>query len=179
MIERMRFMMQQKRVIIDFCSVRYFLITHFWVMEQQIQYDSLKAHARYLYVIEHKEEQEIIHETNISAAELRRLIMQESWANQRLGMLTSKQKQLSFIYGLLEKLALKMDKTEDPNVKDVELMNKLTANIRNLDTRTDLGTINEIGQKFCLWLRPRNRDLSMQVCKFFGDFLAEQAKALI
>ncbi len=179
MIERMRFMLQQKRVSMDFCSSRYFLFTHFWAMEQQLQNDSLKAHARYLYVIERKEEPEIIEETNISAAELRRLVVEESWANQRLGMLTSKQKQLSFIYSMLEKLALKMDKTEDPNAKDVELMNKYTVSIRNLDTRTDLGTINEIGQKFCLWLRPRNKELSIKVCTAFGEFLAEEAKALV
>jgi hypothetical protein len=174
----MRGIIPQKRGSILFCSAHYVLFAHFWAMEQKIHTDSLKAYARYLYVMEHKTLTEIEKEAGINPADLRRWEADENWKNQHIGILASKQKQIGLLYELVEKLGERIRDAQEPNPKDAELLARYTASIRNLDTRVDLGTINEVAQKFCLWLRPRNRELSIKVCNAFGDFLAEEARFL-
>ena len=145
-------------------------------MEDKLHTDLNRSLARYLYAVEFKEPDQIAKETDIPANAIRDWIGQGSWGNLRNGLLTSKRHQMTILYDMLAKLSEKIRAAADPNIKDVELMTKYTASIRNLDTTTDLGTITEVGRKFCLWLRQRDKELSHKVCAAFGDFLADEAK---
>ena len=110
---------------------------------------------------------------------MRRWINENDWNGVRKTLLTSRQSQLEQLYALLEKITLKMNEAQDVNPKDVDLVVKYTAAIKNLHTEVDIPQIVEVAKLFTTWLRRIDKDVTKTVALHFDAFIKERLKPFI
>ena len=150
-------------------------VSHLCVMKEENNNDQLRDWAKHLYTRGEKGFAQISSETEISEAQLRQWASESSWDHLRKTMPTSKAYQIEKLYLLLEKANEKLLGVEDVNPKDVDLIVKYTAAIKNLDTEISLQQIVEVAKAFTTWLHGHNRDLAKSMTIKFDKFIKERS----
>ena len=144
-------------------------------MKDEQQNEQLREWAKHLFTRGEKNYRQIANDTGISEAQLRQWATESSWEMIRKTMPTSKEYQLEKLYLLLEKANEKLLGTEDVNAKDVDLIVKYTAAIKNLDTEVSLQQIVEVAKIFTSWLNAHNSVLAKTITMYFDKFIKERS----
>lgn len=152
------------------------VLFHLCSMKEELTTEQLKDWAQHLYTHEGNNEKAIAHKTGVEEAQVRQWATNGTWAALRKTLPTTRDYQLEQLYKLMEKVTEKLGDTDDPNPKDVDLVVKYTAAIKNLDTETTLQQIVEVAKLFTNWLKPRDLDLTKTITTQFDKFIRERVK---
>lgn len=145
-------------------------------MNDDIGSEERKVWARTLYTQNGKTIAETAREVNASESQIREWIAAGEWDTVRRSLLLSKQMQLDRLYAMLESLDEKM-KQDPGNLKDMELVLKYTAAIRNLDTESSVYATIEAAELFIGWLYRRDMALAQTFTNHFQVFIKERMAA--
>ncbi len=150
-------------------------LIHFCAMKEELKNEQLREWAKHLYTRCEKGYREIAAETGISEGELRQWANESSWDHIKRTMPTSKAYQLEKLYMLLEKANEKLLGEQEVNAKDVDLIVKYTAAIKNLDTDISIQQIIEVAKAFTGWLNAHNSELAKSMTMHFDKFIKERS----
>lgn len=134
-----------------------------------------KEWARLLYICHGKTIREVALTVEVDEAVVRQWILEGAWDNVRRSQLISRKTQLGYLYDLVEKLSLDMADKEQVNTKNVDLILKYTASIKNLEEPVNIGTIVEVAEQFTSWLVRKDRELSKQFALLLDEFIRRKA----
>ena len=151
-------------------------VPQLWGMKEELSAHRRRDWARMLYTKEGLPIKDVALMTGSDEAELRHWATQGEWEGQKRTLLTSKEKQLTQLYDLLEKVMAKMTAADDINPKDADLAAKYTAAIRNLDAEITVPQIIEVAKLFTLWLRRRDAELAKAVTLQLDHFIRQRLK---
>jgi hypothetical protein len=154
-------------------------LSHLCVMKEELKNEQLREWAKHIYTRGEKGYRQIAEDTGISEGELRQWATESSWDHIKKTMPTSREYQVEKLYLLLEKANEKLIGAEDVNAKDVDLIVKYTAAIKNLDVDISLQQIVEVAKAFTSWLNPHNRELAKSITMHFDKFIKERANPIV
>lgn len=103
-----------------------------------------KDYAKLLFLQGDFNQKEIAGKVGISEKSLSKWVNESNWDKQKKSLLITKQENLSWLYAKLEALKKKVDNSKDEtlNTADADVLIKITAAIKNLETQ-DIA-LNEI-----------------------------------
>jgi len=130
--------------------------------------------ARLLYLQCEMDIQGVADTVMVTTEVVKKWIDDGGWNSYKESLSISKSKQLKYVYKALNTLTSKLNETEAPAPKDVELMIKYSAIIKNLDTENDLNGLIHIAETFVRWLHKKNEPLAKTVTLELETYIKEQ-----
>ena len=119
--------------------------------------DQKKELAKLLFFQTDLTQAEIAERVDVRAATVSTWVQKEGWNRVRKSILATRQKELGRLYDQLEALNDKIMQREEgeryANNKEADIMTKLTASIRQLETETSLATVIDVFTKFNEFIR--------------------------
>lgn len=113
--------------------------------------------ARTLFLHEKLTQKEIAGKVGVSEVTMSKWVKAEGWERMRQSLVLTKQKLLQQQYIYLEAIQAKIEEREKPNNhpnnKEADIISKLTASIRNLETEVSLAETITTFIEFGTWLR--------------------------
>jgi len=144
-------------------------------MKENLTPDERKQWARTLYTTNGKTAKEVALTVNVDEATIREWIRQGLWNTVRRSLLISKNAQMHRLYDLVDKLNEKMIGDEEVNHKDVDLLLKYTAAIKNIDTdNSSTYALMDVAETFTSWLHRRDLELTKVFTEQFDIFVRER-----
>ncbi len=104
-------------------------------------------------------------------------IQNGEWGSFRQSLSISKKKQLKYLYKALNTLTSKLNASDEPAPKDVELMVKYSTMIKNIDAEKDLTGLLHIAETFVRWLYKKNEPLAKTVTLELETYIKEQKES--
>ncbi len=135
--------------------------------------DQKKEFAKLLYVRERLTQKEVAERTGVSEATMSKWVRENGWEKLRRSLLVTKQEQIGRLYDQLEALNAEVEKREIkvPDNKEADVLSKLTAALRNLETEVNIGEVVEVGMQFCDYVRQQQSDKAGDVVQLFDGFI--------
>ena len=134
-----------------------------------------KDYAKRLYLSgEGITQKEVAARAVVSPKTMSKWVNAEKWDDLRISLLTSKEEQLSSLYRQLDALKTDIEGREKkwPTTAEGDLISKLTASIRNLETETSIAEKMETGKEFLRFVRRvSDFDLSTNVASMFDSYI--------
>lgn len=145
-------------------------------MKEELSYDQKKAWAKTLYTKEDAAVPDIALMVGADEVIVSSWIEEGRWNDIKRSLLISKKVQLHILYDTLELLTNNLRKETDlaKMIKEVELIGKYTAAIKNLESETGVPYIVQVAEQFTSWLLRRDPELARQVSIHFDAFIREQ-----
>ncbi len=166
----------EKRVIMYLFLFRFLMLFHLCVMNEELTNEQRKEWAKHLYTRETKGFRHIAELVGVDEAQLRQWVAEGSWDAIKKTLPTSKEYQLEQLYELLGKITEKINNSDDPNPKDVDLVVKYTAAIKNLDTETSIQQIVDVAKLFTTWLQHKDINMAKKVALEFDGFIRQRIR---
>ena len=144
-------------------------------MKEELSYDQKREWAKTLYTKENKAIVDIALIVVADEVIVRSWIQDGSWDQVKRSLLISKTTQLENLYTAMEIVTNRMATEPEPAkiIKDLELVTKYTAAIKNLESETGVPYIVQVAEVFTTWLLRRDPGLSRTVTTFFDAFIRE------
>lgn len=146
-------------------------------MNKELNYNERKEWARMIYTTQDQTNKDIALAVGVDEATIRCWVQESAWNDVKRSLLTTKAYQLNIYYKALEQLNDKLSSTEALNVKDLDLMVKYTAAIKNLETAIPVSNIIEVSELFLRWLRKKDLNLTKKLVVQFDAWIKEQLAA--
>lgn len=140
--------------------------------------DQKKEFAKLLYVRERLTQKEVAERADVSEATMSKWVREYAWEKLRRSLLVTKQEQIGRLYDQIEALNAEIEAREIkvPNNKEADVLSKLTAALRNLETEISVGEIVEVGMEFCDYVRQQAPDKIGDVVSLFDGFIKTAIK---
>lgn len=146
-------------------------------MNQRLNEDERKEWAYTLYTKENHTISETAQVVNADEATVRNWISQGCWDTVKRSFPRAKATQLRYMYDLLERLNAKIaTEPENINSKDVDLIVKYSAAIKNLEVLTPLHQVIEVTTAFVKWLRKTDPRFLKIVIPTMDEFVQIHAR---
>lgn len=143
-------------------------------MGEDLNWDERKQWAKLLYTKADKTTGEISVLTGIPFEDIRKWAEDEEWEGIKRLLLTTKQAQLVHLYNLLQYLnEVAANDKNKITLKQVELIAKCTAAIRNLEDENAMGYIILAAEQFTNWLLKIDSEFAKKVTVHFDAFIRE------
>lgn len=123
--------------------------------ESKLSMDEKKSYAKLLFTREQLEQKEIARKVKVSERTISNWVNDNGWKDLRRRLLITKEQELSNLYEQLENLNIDIRKTEKKyaDTKQADILIKLTAAIRNLETDLGIAELVESGMKFIKFIQ--------------------------
>ncbi len=140
--------------------------------------DQQKEFAKLLYVRERLTQKEVASRTEVSEQTMSKWVNEGGWERLRKSLLVTKSEQVGRLYEQIEKLTSSIDQREVgwADSKEADVLTKLTAAIRNLETEINIGERVEVGMEFCDFVRAHAPEKSAEVVTLFDSFIKSMLK---
>lgn len=141
-----------------------------------------KEHAKLLFTQEKLSQKEIAERVNVSEQTITKWVNANNgeWRRLRQNLIVTKKEQLSRIYEQLDEITEEVQKREKGkryvNSKEADILVKLTAAAKNLETETSLAEIIEVVMRFLNWMRPVDLEKAKEFSGYFDGFIKDQLK---
>lgn len=145
-------------------------------MNEGLSNDERREWARLLYTKHDKTVGEVASTVGTDEATVRNWIRSGEWDTVKRSLLVSKFAQLERLYILLEQLSARTKNVDEINPKDVDLIMKYTAAIKNLETDNGMAAIIEVAEQFTNWLHRRDLELTKEFTLRFDAFIKENRR---
>ncbi|MBV6442746.1 MAG: hypothetical protein EPGJADBJ_04470 [Saprospiraceae bacterium] len=140
--------------------------------------DQKKDFAKLLYIRERLTQKEVAERVGANEHTIGRWVKDGGWEKLRRSLLVTKHEQIAALYAQLEAIneliAERDEKTA--NNKEADVISKLTAAIRNMETEVNLGDVVEIGMEFCEFVRQNAPEKSGDVVTLYDSFIKTKMK---
>jgi hypothetical protein len=99
------------------------------------------------------------------------------WEKLRRSLLVTKSEQIGRLYEQIDNLTTEIqDGAGVADSKQADVLTKLTAAIRNLETEVSIGERVEVGMEFCDFVRQNAPEKSGEVVTLFDSFIKSMLK---
>lgn len=134
-----------------------------------------KDYAKRLYLSgDGMTQAEVAKRAGVSSKSINTWIKKDKWDELRISLLTTKEEQLVSLYRQLDALKKDIEQREKkwPTTAEGDLISKLTAAIKNLESDTSLAEKMETGKEFLRFVRKiGDFDLSNRIATLFDAFI--------
>lgn len=134
-----------------------------------------KDYARLLYVKDSLTQEEIALRVGVNSVTISRWKKEESWDALKKSLLTTRQAELANLYDQLSELNKHIrDKPEGQrfaNSKEGDVIRKLTASIRELETETSVAQVVDVFIPFNEWARKVDPEQAKKMLDFQDAFI--------
>jgi transposase-like protein len=132
-----------------------------------------KEFAKLLYVRERLTQKEVATRAEVSEQTMSKWVKEYNWEKLRRSLLVTKQEQIGRLYEQIENLNTIIDAQEQKfaDSKQADILTKLTAAIRNMETEVNIGERVEVGMQFCDFVRQAAPEKSSEVVTLFDSFI--------
>ncbi len=132
--------------------------------------------ARLMYVSEPTSSQkEVASRVGVSEQTMSKWVREDQWDKLRRSKLASRQQELANAYLQLEELNTKImaraQGSRFPDSKEADTLLKLSAHIRNLETKMNVAVIMDVGIHFVDYVRSVAPDKSADVLDLYDSFM--------
>lgn len=143
-------------------------------MAEELNWNERKQWVKVLYTKTDKSIRSVGKLTSVPVKEIRKWAQDEGWEGVKQSLLMAKQGQLAHLYNLLRRLNDEVAKDEKMlTVKQVDLMAKCTASIRNLEEEHAVGCIVIAAEQFTAWLLNIDTEFAKKVTLYFDEFIRQ------
>jgi hypothetical protein len=141
--------------------------------------DRLRDYAKTIYLSDHAITQKAIAEkVGVAERTIASWIADKHWADLRKSLMSTKSTQISLLYDQLAALNQEIAAREKPYAsnKETDILIKISATIKSLETETSIGEIIQVGRDFIKFVASIDYDLSKQVTAVFDNFINTKVK---
>ncbi len=143
-----------------------------------------KEHAKLLFTQEKLSQKEIAEKVyiNVSEQTISKWVNANNgeWRRLRQSFIVTKKEQLSRIYEQIDEITQMIQTREQGkryvNSKEADILVKLTAAAKNLETEASVSDIIEVSMRFLNWLRPIDLEKAKEISGYLDDFIKDQLK---
>jgi len=135
--------------------------------------------AKILFTREHLEQKIVAKRVGVSEKTMSKWVNDGNWKDLRKRMLLAKEEQINNLYEQLEQLniAIKKNENKHADTKQADILIKLTAAIRNLETDLAIADLVESGIRFVKFLQKVGTvDQVMEVSDMWNAFIQSSIK---
>ena len=141
-----------------------------------------KEHAKLLFTQEKLSQKEIAERVNVSEQTITKWVNAENgeWKRLRQSLVITKREQLSRIYEQIDEITQEIQSREQGkryvNSKEADILVKLTAAAKNLETEASVSDIIEVAMRFLNFMRPIDLEKAKEISGYFDSFIKDQLK---
>jgi transcriptional regulator with XRE-family HTH domain len=135
--------------------------------------DQKMEFAKLLFVRERLTQKEVAERVGVSEQTMSKWVRTNGWERLRRSLLTTKQEQIAMLYDQLDAInqAISQRKERVANNKEADVISKLTAAIRNMETDISIGEVVECGMKFGDYVRQNAAAMSKDIVTLYDGFI--------
>lgn len=140
--------------------------------------DQKKDFAKLLFVRERLTQKEVAARAQISEQTMVKWVKEGNWEKLRRSLLVTKQEQVIRLYDQIEALNDIIAEQQEgiPDSKQADVLTKITAAIRNLETEVNIGERVEVCMELCDHVRSVAPDKSSDMVSLCDSFIKAQLK---
>jgi transposase len=141
-----------------------------------------KEHAKLLFTQENLSQKEIAEKVNVSEQTITKWVNANDgeWKRLRQSLVITKKEQLSRIYEQIDEITQTIQLREKgkryTDSKEADILVKLTAAAKNLETEASVSDIIEVAMRFLNFMRPIDLEKTKEISGYFDSFIKEQLK---
>lgn len=141
-----------------------------------------KEYAKLLFTQEKLSQKEIAERAKVSEQTITKWVNENNgeWRRLRQNLIVTKKEQLSRIYEQLDEITEQIQTREKGkryvNSKEADILVKLTAAAKNLETEASISDIIEVSMRFLNWLRPIDLEKAKEFSGYLDGFIKDQLK---
>jgi len=141
-----------------------------------------KEYARLLFTQEKLSQKEVAEKANVSEQTMTKWVNANKgeWKRLRQSYVVTKKEQLSRIYEQIDEITQVIQQREQGqryvNSKEADILVKLTAAVKNLETEASVSDIIEVSMRFLNWLRPVDLEKAKEISGYLDNFIKDQLK---
>lgn len=137
-----------------------------------------KNFAKLLYVRERLSQKEVARRAGAGEHAVGRWVKEGGWEKLRRSLLVTKHEQIAMLYGQLESQneAIINRDGKVANNKEADVISKLCAAIRSLETEVNIGDSIEIGMEFGEYVRQNAPEKVAETVELFDAYIKSKLK---
>jgi transcriptional regulator with XRE-family HTH domain len=141
-----------------------------------------KEHAKLLFTQEKLSQKEIAEKVNVSEQTITKWVNANNgeWKRLRQSLIVTKKEQLSRIYEQIDEITQEIQKREEGkryvNSKEADILVKLTAAAKNLETDASVSVVIEVAMKFLDYVRPIDLEKAKEISGYFDSYIKDLLK---
>jgi len=141
-----------------------------------------KEYAKLLFTQEKLSQKEVAEKAGISEQTMTKWVKanNEEWKRLRTSYVITKREQLSRLYEQIGEITETIQEREKgkrySDSKEADILVKLTAAAKNLETDASVADIIEVAMRFLNWLRPVDLEKAKEISGYFDGFIKDQLK---
>ena len=144
-------------------------------MKSSFSYDERREWAKTLYTKQDAPIKEVAATVGADEVIVRSWIQEGRWDEIKRSLLISRAAQLERFYSAIDSIYQEAkDKGVNLSIKDVDLINKYTTSIKNLEAETAVCYIVQVAEMFTSWLLRKDAALAQMVTAQFDAFITDQ-----
>ncbi len=134
-----------------------------------------KEWAKTLYVHERLNQKETAEKVGVSAKTMNQWVNQENWDTLRVSIIITKEQQLHRLYAQINEINTAIESKPEgsryASSKEADILIKLTAAAKDLETQTGMSEIIEVFKKFNNWLKTFDLLKAQELVKIQDGFI--------
>jgi hypothetical protein len=142
-------------------------------MKDEFTNEQKKDHARLLFTYQQESIANISKTTGITEDQIKDWIKEDKWNVRREANLLTKDNQLHRLYNMLLHITdkIKVNKYALKDIKDLDIMLKLTACIRNLEDEDSIAYTIDVANAFTGWLKEEAPKMALPCANAFEKYI--------
>ena len=138
--------------------------------------------ARTLYLRENLTQAEIAARVGVSRVTVNRWSQTGKWEEQKAGMTITREQQIANLYRQVAEINRAIAGREEgnrfANSKEADILGKLSASIRKMETEAGISDIIRVLTKFINWIRPVDLEKAKEILRLADAFIKDMLQKL-
>ena len=138
--------------------------------------------ARTLYLRENLTQAEIAARVGVSRVTVNRWSQTGKWEEQKAGMTITREQQIANLYRQVAEINRAIAGREEgnrfANSKEADILGKLSASIRKMETEAGISDIISVLTKFINWIRPVDLEKAKEILRLADAFIKDMLQKL-
>ena len=136
-----------------------------------------KDWARMLYLKENLTQAEIAERVGVARITVGRWVQAEKWEEQKAGMTVTREAEFANLYRQVAEInraiSLREEGKRFANSKEADILGKLSAAIRKMETDAGIADVISVLTRFVEWLRPVDLDKAREIARLADAFIKD------
>lgn len=136
-----------------------------------------KEWAESLYLNNHLTQKEIAAKVGVSSNTVSNWVKKEKWEERKAGLTLSREAQLDNLYRQVVEInaAITGKKKGEryPTTKEADILSKLSASIKNMESDAGISEIISVGMRFIKWVRQVDVEKAKELTLLWDGFIMD------
>lgn len=139
-----------------------------------------KEYAKILYVKETMTQKEIAQKVGISEKTLSKWVNDNDWDRLKASIVITKEEELRRLYQQISAINKAIETREEgqrfAQPREADVLTKLAAAARSLETDSSIADIVEVGKRFLNWLRQSDLEKAKEFARLLDGFIKDSMR---